>query len=397
MIKNNSNINILFILHQTILLGGGTKSFMLTLKGLMEKGVRPTIVMPDKKGIYQTISELRIPTIVTAYRDNTYPVIRKRTDYLQFIPKLIARRVINKIAIRRIIKELKGREINLIHTNVSVCSIGYEISRKLGIPHIYHIREYADKDFNMHFFPTRKAYLKQLSQPRSYSICITKDIQIHFAQESNPNSLVIYNGIQPSMKEIPSVNKENYLLYAGRVDPAKGVFELILAYRKYFNEIGERQALPLFIVGDLSHDSYKNKITKSIESHHLESHVHIMGPRKDILTLMQKAKAIIIPSLNEGFGRCMPEAMFNGCLAIGRDTGGTKEQMDNGVDFTGKEIALRFKTEDQLASHLLEISRQPIEYYHEMIQRAFSTVNHFYSSESNTNQIMSLYDSILSH
>jgi hypothetical protein len=89
--------------------------------------------------------------------------------------------------------------------------------------------------------------------------------------------------------------------------------------------------------------------------------------------------------------------MFNGCLAIGRDTGGTKEQMDNGVDFTGKEIALRFKTEDQLASHLLEISRQPIEYYHEMIQRAFSTVNHFYSSESNTNQIMSLYDSILSH
>ena len=63
---------------------------------------------------------------------------------------------------------------------------------------------------------------------------------------------------------------------------------------------------------------------------------------------MRQAKAIIIPSHNEGFGRCMPEAMFNGCLCIGHDTGGTKEQMDNGTEATGEDIALRYQTEDQL-------------------------------------------------
>ena len=122
-----------------------------------------------------------------------------------------------------------------------------------------------------------------------------------------------------------------------------------------------------------------------------------MGPRKDIISLMQKAKAIIIPSLNEGFGRCMPEAMFNGCLAIGRDTGGTKEQMDNGLEYTGKDIALRFKTMEQLVSHFMDISKQPLDFFHDMIQSAFITVNHFYSSESNTNKILSLYGRILFH
>ena len=348
MDKYVRNMNILFVLHQTILLGGGTKSFMLTLKGLMENGVHPTVIMPDKCGIYQTIAGLHIPTIVTTYRDNTYPVIRRKKDYFIFIPKLIARRIVNHLAVKKIVKEIEGKNIDIVHTNVSVCSVGYEVSRKLGIPHIYHIREYADKDFGMHFFPTRQSYLRQLAQPDSYSICITKDIQKHFGQT-------------------------------------------------YYNDIGERQALHLYIVGDLSHESYKNRINNYIARQHLESHVHIMGPRKDIISLMQKAKAIIIPSLNEGFGRCMPEAMFNGCLAIGRDTGGTKEQMDNGLEYTGKDIALRFKTMEQLVSHFMDISKQPLDFFHDMIQSAFITVNHFYSSESNTNKILSLYGRILFH
>ena len=163
-------MNILFVLHQTILLGGGTKSFMLTLKGLMENGVHPTVIMPDKCGIYQTIAGLHIPTIVTTYRDNTYPVIRRKKDYFIFIPKLIARRIVNHLAVKKIVKEIEGKNIDIVHTNVSVCSVGYEVSRKLGIPHIYHIREYADKDFGMHFFPTRQSYLRQLAQPDSYSI-----------------------------------------------------------------------------------------------------------------------------------------------------------------------------------------------------------------------------------
>ena len=110
---------------------------------------------------------------------------------------------------------------------------------------------------------------------------------------------------------------------------------------------------------------------------------------------MQKARAIIIPSLNEGFGRCMPEAMFNGCLAIGRNTGGTLEQLNNGLKLTGQEIALRFDTNQQLTQHLIDVSSQPVDYYRPTLERAFQVVNQLYSSESNVNNVYHFYKQIV--
>ena len=40
--------------------------------------------------------------------------------------------------------------------------------------------------------------------------------------------------------------------------------------------------------------------------------------------------------------------MYNHCLVIGRNTAGTKEQFDNGLDQTGEEIGLRFDSDLEL-------------------------------------------------
>ena len=112
---------------------------------------------------------------------------------------------------------------------------------------------------------------------------------------------------------------------------------------------------------------------------------------------MLHAIAIIIPSRNEGFGRCMPEAMFNGCLAIGRNTGGTREQLDNGLALTGNEIALRYDTDEQLSAYLLDISNHSIDCYAPYQERAFKTVNQLYSSESNVSNVYNFYIDILNY
>ena len=54
---------------------------------------------------------------------------------------------------------------------------------------------------------------------------------------------------------------------------------------------------------------------------------------------------LIVPSKCEGFGLVTVEGMLNGSLVVGKDTGGTKEQFDNGKSFCGKEIGLRYNTE----------------------------------------------------
>ena len=117
--------------------------------------------------------------------------------------------------------------------------------------------------------------------------------------------------------------------------------------------------------------------------------------RKDIYDLMYNAKALIVPSRHEGFGFITAEAMFNGCLVIGRNTSGTKEQMDNGLKETGSEIALRFETEDELVNRLKEVEKNDIAYYRDMILRAQQVVLNKYTTEAHAANVISLYKRLL--
>ena len=136
------------------------------------------------------------------------------------------------------------------------------------------------------------------------------------------------------------------------------------------------------------------ELNQFIEKYHISNLVTFLGDRKDIEFLMQEATAIVIPSRFEAFGRCMAEAMFNGCLVIGKNTGGTKEQMENGINLEGKEIALRYETTEDLTQLLAEITSN-IKDYRDYTLRAFHTVNQLYSSEANTQQVFDFYNYIL--
>jgi len=373
-------------------MAGSAKSFLIMLRGLMQKGIHPVVVMPDKNGIYVELVGKGIPTIVVPYRNNTYPWVHSFKGALLFLPRLMMRRLMIRLAVHKILKEVAGIPVQLVHTNVSVCSIGFIVSRKLGVPHVYHIREYADKDHGMYFFPTRKSFLRQLNASASYNICITKDIQRHFRQQESSTSRVIYNGIQSAVGTFPALQKENFFLYAGRVVPIKGVLEMIQAYNAY--KECATDVHPLFLVGELADKGYYNRIMEYLQKHHLEHDVTIFGEKPDVQDWMRRALAIIIPSPCEGFGRCMPEAMFCGCLAIGHHTGGTWEQLENGRIFTGGEIGLHYEEQGQLTELLLEVGKRPAEDYMPYLQRAFQTVNHFYTTESYVENVYHFYEHI---
>ena len=110
---------------------------------------------------------------------------------------------------------------------------------------------------------------------------------------------------------------------------------------------------------------------------------------------MQQAQAIIVPSRSEGFGRCLAEAMFNGCLSICHNTAGLKEQLENGIELTNEEIGLSYDTPQQLTRLLEEISETPSDKYEHMINLAFFTVNKLYTREKNAEAIYEFYKYIL--
>lgn len=383
-------MRVLYIVNATLLYGGATKSFLLLLEGMKRKGVTPYVVTPDGDGLCLRLKEMGIRYFVMPYRANTYPRYRSVKDLLLFFPRLFMRRLLSLRATRKVVSICKSENIDLIHTNVSVISIGQKAAEKLGIPHIYHFREYADKDFGEHYYPSKSLFRKSLDKPSSFAICITKDIQTYH-KLSPQKSIVVYNGISIPKEVTPSALKDDYFLFAGRIESSKGVSQLIEAYH-----LCTQNANPckLLLAGSLDDSQYVNAIKEQIKLWKLEENIEFLGQRSDIANLMKQAKALIVTSHNEAFGRSMAEAMANQCLVIGRDTGGTKEQFDNGKELTGHEIGIRFNTTEELSKALTSVNAKPRYFFDTMRNEAQEVVKKLYGVDVYIDSIFAYYKEI---
>lgn len=384
-------IRVIYVLSSTSIHGGASKSFMVMLDRLRMLGVEAFVVLPNTEGLYQELKAQSVSVRAYTYRMAVYPPCNDVQDLLLWLPRLCGRLIVNHQATRQVEQLCKQIHPDIIHTNVSVIDIGYRAAQHLRIPHVWHIREYGDLDFHLYHYPTHAYQLRRYVH--SYTICITRDIQSHCGLEYNPMSRVIYNGILPHTPILQNVRTEPFFLFAGHIEPAKGVYELLRAYVTYTKQT--QHILPLYIAGAVCHNDYMTQLQNLVKEQHIEKHVCFLGERKNINDWEQRATAIIIPSINEGFGRVMPEAMYNKTLVIAHNTAGTKEQLDNGLRLTGYEIALRYNTEEELTQHLVAVSAVSIEQYTSIIERAYTTVSHFYTAEQNARQIMHFYRDIL--
>lgn len=387
-------MKIAYIMSGTGLHGGATKSLLNVLRCLSSEGHEAIIICPDKSGIYEYILTGHVPRVKAIHIDFTYdilPFLKNAKDYLLFIPRLFKRKIKNYRAANKLAKVCKQETVDIIHTNTSVNDIGFKAAKKLGVPHIWHIREYGKLDFNMIVPYQRKMFLS----PFNYTVSITKDIARYKKLPITKDNIVVYNGVCESNKCRISDSDDNYFLYAGNVSAKKGIFDLLEAYTSYLQSTSpEKKIVKLHIAGGYTSD-IKEKIDLLCKINNISQYVEILGPRDDIADLMFRAKAVIIPSYFEGFGRVMPEAMSNGSVTIGRNTGGTKEQFDNGVSLIGREIGFRFNTINELVSILIDVASKDKSLFIEMIRNSQEVVKKLYSNEVSASNIINLYNKIL--
>lgn len=278
---------------------------------------------------------------------------------------------------------------DLVYTNVGVVDIGFRLAKKLGVPHVYHLREYQDKDFGMKIIPSIDSFKKSLNE--CHSICITRGIQSHFGLNDN-NSRAIYDGVRHENAVYYNSDKERYFLFVGRLEAAKG-FDLVLRSFAEFCKVNSEYQLKVLGAPTTAVDAKSN--FELIESLSIANRVELLGVSNEVDKYMQRATAVVMASRSEGFGLVTVEAMYNGCLVIGRNTAGTKEQFDNGVAVCGEEIGLRFDNEDDLVQHMLDVVANGTEYYREMVKRSQRVVSKLYSIESCSEQIYTYFNQIL--
>lgn len=382
-------MTILYILSGTSPQAGSSKSFLNMIYEVRKAGHRCIVICPNKNGIFNTLSNNCIETYsihyVLAAIPKNHSLIGKLINKIRWWRRMM----INSIATQILRKLCTKIHPDLIHSNTSVNNIGYNVAKILNIPHITHIREYGDFDFNLDL-----PYLNdQLNSPIGYAIAITKDL-FKYRNLKLDKSRVIYNGIC-SIKDIHfKGNKQNYFLYAGRIHKSKGICTLIDAYIEYLKI--SPNPLRLKIAGGTERETETRQILEQIiKEHGIQDYIDWLGECKNISDLMQKAYATIIPSLYEGFGRVMPEAIANGCLVIGRATGGTREQLENGIEITGHPIGISFDSTASLTAILLKITKDGIEHYTDMILRGQEVIKQLYTTEIHGKNILNFYSDII--
>lgn len=153
---------------------------------------------------------------------------------------------------------------------------------------------------------------------------------LKYTQAKPENIKVIYNAIHPNIcideYDNDRTFKEDYILYVGNVKPHKNLKNLI----KAFQILKENDSkLKLIIIG--KKEGFINSDTDVVDLSKNLKDVIFTGflSQKDLISAYRKAKLLVLPSLYEGFGYPIIEAMYNNTPVILSDIEVFREVSDN--------------------------------------------------------------------
>ncbi|EAK9885410.1 glycosyltransferase, partial [Campylobacter fetus] len=119
--------------------------------------------------------------------------------------------------------------------------------------------------------------------------------------------------------------KESIILSVGRLETVKG-------YENYFKALSliDKNILDKWDIIIAGNGSLENSLKNLAINLNLK--INFVGHQKDIGSLYERAKILALPSMNEGFGNVLIEALFYECARVSTPTSGAKELIKDGFD-----------------------------------------------------------------
>ncbi|HEX7042272.1 MAG TPA: glycosyltransferase family 1 protein [Patescibacteria group bacterium] len=145
----------------------------------------------------------------------------------------------------------------------------------------------------------------------------TRDEIIDHYNISSGKIAVTYEGIDETLKEekMEKVDTPHpYFFYVGNAYPHKNLELLVESFKKFLLKTNE--IVDLIFVG--KEDFFYKRLKEEVEKKGLGQRIHFFQNITDgqLVYLYHHAKAVVLPSLMEGFGLPALEAMANNCLVV---------------------------------------------------------------------------------
>lgn len=391
--KKCAPINVVFFTHYSDLYGAN-RSLLSLLDGLKEYPIIPSVIGPEKGDIAQELEHRDIKFTLMPVKwwvsdrsteSNFLPRFKKALSHQKQAFKRIKT---NISSLKHIESQLKQWRADVLYSNSSVLPSGALAAYKIGIPHIWHLREFVDLDYG-YTFDLGKRLTQKIINSSHKKIAISKAIQSHFHGGNDDDWSIIYNGIASESQfdvflteaKKSSLESNPYTFaIIGKIHPCKGQ-EIALQALSIVSK--DNPNCQLLIVGDGDTSNLK-KLAYSLN---IEDKVKFWGHIHNPFDAFMAADTILMCSKNEGMGRVTVEAMAACRPVIGFNNAGTSELIEH-----GKNGLLYNDGPQELAFYMSQLIKNP-SWGYEMGCQGWKDAREKYSIENYAKQVFKVINS----
>ena len=341
-------------------MGGGNKSLISICRSLRERGDIPIVFVPAEGRLSMELTKLKIRYQIIQTRFYDKPSARIAWMFAKILLLLVKERP------------------NLIHANDVYCYKYFSLAAKLlNIPILCHFRHFISGNIGEYLLdvpPTLCLFNSEYNLKRTLALNPT------LFDESR--SMVLYNFFhekeyyphndESSFRELFNNKSDVFLmLVIGNINPGKGHLDLVAAARslQLTGFFASYPNVKFVIVGeDVTNSGIATEMQEQIEKAKLAEYFIFTGFVTNTKPAFAASNAVLIPSIEEPFGRVAVEAVLARKPVVARNNSGLSEILsplnapvltdDDSIESLTRAIALRVKKEAK--ESLLEKDAQTI-------------------------------------
>ena len=370
--------------------GGAIITLLNVLPLLQKEGVEPYFILKGHGQLEDVLRNRKIPYSVIKSYDWCVP--EQKTKGLKNVVAWKIKSLINLIAEYKTYFLLKREKAELYHLNCIYNGTGVSSAKVLGIPVVWHLREFVDLHGETPvFWNTVEAWKKINRSDRV--ICVSNYLEQAYKNKIQDGSKlqVIYDGINMSCfhaKTETSPKAEIVIGLAGTA-PIKNHKDAILALKRV-RDAGYHVTLK--IAGKWSMDnynqSYKSDLEKLIVENGLKNSVEFIGMQSDMNMFWAECDLSVVCSKRESFGLAATEAMACGVPLICSNTSISGELTENGKNV----FVYQLGKSEELAECILKcIEQLGTDKLDAKIKRAAAFVRNNFSIEESARKLEAVY------